>query len=219
MSNGTRPSPPSNNSTGCCIGLVVIVGLSIFAVIAFFTYFIPKAVDSIPDTPEKLRDHTVHLHQPELDSQDATSLGESISREEFVGLFLWDRNTELARSAFIDAADGLAVDWVLKLSSLREKKSNPNEDKPSRIEASFSLPYSVRYDSNRRSTSKTINVEFEQSDTNDLINFREGDWLRVTGTLKLQSQRNDFTIANPKAHPLTDAKDSEDTQSQDSEKE
>ena len=133
-------------------------------------------------------ERTVSIRQEDLATYSATDFGDTLSIENAVAILEDPTSTKLAREAFTKAADGLEVEWTLKVSGI----SSASDGK---IRASLLIPYEIVSNHSSRGSYVTVEAVFTEDAYAELVNVRQGQWIPVRGTLKINGK--DLEILDP----------------------
>jgi len=198
---------PPTVSKGCWIvGAVALVLPLVVVAVVFAAYQMKRvqrtAMTHQMDKAETEAAHLLHqearssrpeersisIRQEDLGRYSATDFGETLSIENAVAILVDPTSTKLAREAFTKAADGLEVEWTLKVSGI----SRANEDQ---IRASLLIPYQIVSGSSTRSSYVDVEAMFAEDSYADLVDIRQGQWIPVRGKLKIDGK--DLEILDP----------------------
>lgn len=117
----------------------------------------------------------VVFKREELRRFSVPKAGEEITREHVVSFFIGEGTTELARSAFREAAEGASVSWLLRTAEVFEQDGL--------LKAHLQLPWQIKEGRSTSSSAIRVDAQFVESSRADLLKLRRGDWITVQGDL------------------------------------
>lgn len=197
-----RRNGQQKKGSGCVIIAVILVAVAILAVLvgAFFMFFWARKAVVMEGEEQMVRaeamqmasesrlmrngdeEGLVMLTEELIARMSATDFGDGLSREHFVAAVLDDHATDLMRKQFAEKANGMRVSWLLRVDDVSAPDSN------GAIRAPMSMPYRIAQGHGGwAGSSVSVIAEFGPDAVDDLLKVRRGEWVKVEGELKLES--------------------------------
>ena len=168
--------------------LMVLAGIGLFR--AFFLS--PSRVDH-PSTVESVEGGPVVFQSGDLPRFPPHKSGQPVSREQYLTIMMDESATELARTTFRKSANESWVNWLLKADDIAERNG--------KTIGKFSLPYQIQHGGGFRGSSLYVTVEFDDNDSDRLLQVRRGDWVHVEGELNFDKDSTLIKRASIKEGP------------------
>jgi len=144
----------------------------------------------------------VVLDRSTVEKYSATELGEMLDAKHYVAITTASNLTNLAEQRFIEAADGMPIEWQVQVEDIRADPANEGQ-----ITGQFSMPYEIREGHSSFGSSISITTTFSPEKADELISLRSGESVRIRGRLKiLKNRTNSIKIIDPKILKEDEAK-------------
>jgi hypothetical protein len=201
----------SNSSNrGCLVAALIIAAILVIGGVGMATFpFRFKARDSAMLRSEQIQlahetatrmnsaegsnGPLVVIDRATLGNYSATEFGETLDAKQYVAIACAPNLTSLAEQKFIEAANGMPVDWPVRIEDIKA-----DSNKEGQITGEFSMPYEIRKGLSGHGSSITISATFPVEMSDDLISLRTGETVHIRGKLQTRNRStNSVRILDP----------------------
>lgn len=178
-------------NSGCRVVAMIFAGIVVlFLVVVFGLYWMftarkSEAVEAVQIAEAEVMAETapavLELESSDWESLEPLAEGEPVTLRHYILLMEDPRATELARTTFLERAEGAPVTWTMTLEDVWEESGV--------LGASLRADYSMQSGSVIRGSSISVRADFDESQRDALIGLRQGDVVTVEGVLALDGER------------------------------
>lgn len=173
------------------LALLAFLGLFAFIVLAIIAILVGPELLLDRDDPYAVakfygsdpQEGVIVVFENSLRDYRPDEVGDTLSPDQFVAIMASDKTTTLAKETFIEAGNGMDVNWKLQVKDIIETNEG-------QLQGRFELDYWFIHRTRNRQESSAyrLNALFQREAHSDLLTLKSGDVVEVVGRIEFDDQ-------------------------------